>query len=164
MRVWSIHPAYLDTKGLVASWKEGIQGLNALRNPRKPNGKWAMFAHHPQLIRFKRFENPELCLSEYLHFIADEADRRNYNFNRNLILPRLDENPYQIWITCGQLIYEWDFLSHKVTCRTGFWEYGKPTINGKSTVETIASWSCVVHPMVVLIPGDIECWEKVKEF
>lgn len=35
MRLWSIHPEYLDTKGLVALWREALLARNVLLNKKK---------------------------------------------------------------------------------------------------------------------------------
>jgi hypothetical protein len=79
MRIWSIHPQYLDSKGLVALWREGLLAQNVLL--KKTRG----YKNHPQLVRFKEQEDPLQALSNYLHFVCDEADQREYNFNRNKI-------------------------------------------------------------------------------
>lgn len=47
MRLWSIHPKYLDAKGLVALWREGLLALAVLEG--KTNG----YRNHPQLERFR---------------------------------------------------------------------------------------------------------------
>jgi len=46
MRLWSLHPRYLDPKGLVALWREGLlaQAVAA--------GRTRGYRHHPQLARF----------------------------------------------------------------------------------------------------------------
>ena len=47
MRLWTIHPKYLDVKGLVALWREGLLAQKVL------SGKTKGYRNHPQLIRFK---------------------------------------------------------------------------------------------------------------
>nr|WP_243687290.1 pyrimidine dimer DNA glycosylase/endonuclease V [Methanobacterium formicicum] len=47
MRLWSLHPKYLDVKGLVALWREGLLARAVLK------GKTKGYTNHPQLIRFK---------------------------------------------------------------------------------------------------------------
>lgn len=47
MRVWSVHPQYLDPAGLVALWRETLLA-RAVRN-----GATRGYHHHPQLKRFK---------------------------------------------------------------------------------------------------------------
>jgi len=34
MRLWSLHPSYLDQKGLVALWREGLLALHVLSSTR----------------------------------------------------------------------------------------------------------------------------------
>jgi hypothetical protein len=52
MRLWSIHPKYLDTKGLVALWRETLLAKHVLE------GKTKGYKNHPQLNRFKKSEKP----------------------------------------------------------------------------------------------------------
>jgi len=47
MRLWSLHPSYLDAKGLVALWREGLLAKAVL------NGQTKGYKNHPQLERFK---------------------------------------------------------------------------------------------------------------
>ena len=77
MRLWSIHPKYLDAKGLVALWREGLLAQNVLL------GNTKGYKNHPQLIRFKNSENPYGAIAEYLRYVVNEADNRGYNFNRS---------------------------------------------------------------------------------
>jgi len=48
MRLWSIHPKYLDAKGLVALWREYLLAQKVLE------GKTTGYTNHPQLLRFKK--------------------------------------------------------------------------------------------------------------
>lgn len=52
MRLWSIHLSYLDVKGLVALWREGLLAQNVLL------GNTKGYKNHPPLIRFKDTKNP----------------------------------------------------------------------------------------------------------
>ena len=61
MRLWSIHPKYLDSKGLVAVWREGLLARSVL------DGKTKGYKNHPQLIRFKNQKEPLLFLDTYLN-------------------------------------------------------------------------------------------------
>ena len=47
MRLWSVHPKYLDARGLVALWREALLAQAVLRG--RTNG----YVHHPQLQRFR---------------------------------------------------------------------------------------------------------------
>ena len=52
MRLWSIHPKYLDTKGLAALWRESLLAKKVLQ------GKTKGYKRHPQLERFRGQKNP----------------------------------------------------------------------------------------------------------
>jgi hypothetical protein len=52
MRIWSLHPKYLDSGGLVALWRESLMALHVLE------GKTKGYKNHPQLARFKKAKKP----------------------------------------------------------------------------------------------------------
>jgi len=79
MRLWSIHPKYLDSKGLVALWREGLLAKKVLE------GKTRGYKNHPQLERFKNFPKPILAINSYLSYVLKEAQKRGYRFNRQKI-------------------------------------------------------------------------------
>ena len=54
MRLWTRHPRYLDSKGLVV-WREGLLAQAVL------GGNTVGYRHHPQLKRFQR-----QCIAAYL--------------------------------------------------------------------------------------------------
>ena len=66
MRLWSLHPAYLDTKALVACWREGLLTRKVLL------GNTQGYRNHPQLQRFKLQPDPIASLDQYLSAILDE--------------------------------------------------------------------------------------------
>ena len=76
MLLWSIHPEYLDTQGLVALWREGLLAQKVLREKTKG------FKHHPQLDRFKRHPSPLCAIATYLEYVRKEALKRGYHFDR----------------------------------------------------------------------------------
>ena len=51
MRIWSLHPRYLDAKGLVAVWRETLLAKHVLE------GKTKGYKNHPQLNRFREVKN-----------------------------------------------------------------------------------------------------------
>lgn len=63
MRLWSIHPKYLDAKGLVALWREALLAQNVLL------GNTKGYKNHPQLIRFKNHTDSISAIGFYLHEI-----------------------------------------------------------------------------------------------
>ena len=109
MRIWSIHPKYLDTKGIVALWRETLLAKNVLE------GNTKGYKNHPQLNRFKAEENPLEAINQYLAEVWDEATRRGYNFDRNKI--DFDFQKIKIDVTTGQLQYEFNHLLKKLEQR-----------------------------------------------
>jgi hypothetical protein len=109
MRLWTIHPRYLDAKGLVALWREGLLAQKVLQ------GRTRGYRHHPQLRRFQATRNPAAAVACYLRVVHEESVRRGYHFDRRKIGPgRFRE---RITETKGQLLYEWDHLKAKLAVR-----------------------------------------------
>ncbi len=140
MRIWSIHLKYLDAKGLVALWRETLLAKNVLENKTKGYKK------HPQLIRFKKSDNPLFAINQYLAEVHKEATSRNYNFNSE----KIDWNfiPTKINVTDKQLEYEFAHLLKKLEKRDP--ERYKQ-IRDVDKIEHLAIFN--------LIEGDIEDWE-----
>src|SRR5512136_1538149 len=101
MRLWSIHPCYLDTKGLVACWREGLLARKVLQGTTKG------YRNHPQLDRFKEQADPVGLMDAYLLAVHEEATKRGYIFKREKLGTPISD--YQLTVTDGQLRYE---LSH----------------------------------------------------
>jgi hypothetical protein len=142
MRLWSIHPEYLDAKGLVALWREGLLAQNVLL------GKTKGYKHHPQLARFKSTGNPVGAIASYLRCVADEADRRGYNFNRSKIVNRRITR--KIPVSSGQAGYEFRHLLTKLAGRD-------PQLYKQSvTVKRIK-----LHPLFKKVRGQVEDREIV---
>src|SRR5471032_289070 len=110
MRLWTLHPHYLDAKGLVAAWREGLLAQKVLAGATKG------YRHHPQLIRFQAHAEPTVAIAEFLRAIADEATRRGYHFDAKRI-PAL-RTADAITETRGQLLYEWEHLRAKLWLRS----------------------------------------------
>jgi hypothetical protein len=144
MRLWSLHPKYLDSRGLVALWREGLLGQAVLR------GRTRGYRHHPQLIRFKQHPQPLAAISSYLHVVYVEATRRGYCFDRSKLgaikRPRL-----AIPVSSGQMRHEWRHLSRKLKHRSP---------------ELWRSWSRLArpqtHPLFRVRAGPVEAWERTE--
>ncbi len=67
MRLWSIHPRYLDRQGLLAVWREGLLAKKVLA------GRTKGYKNHPQLERFKNSPRPQAAINTYLWHIFQEA-------------------------------------------------------------------------------------------
>jgi hypothetical protein len=141
VRLWSIHPKYLDAKGLVALWREGLLAQKVLQ------GKTRGYKNHPQLIRFRNCGDPAGAIATYLKVVADEAQSRGYRFNRNKLLPNRFSG--QISIKSGQMAYEFDHLMKKLQVR----DPAKFTLNKKIRMIDL-------HPLFRKVKGGVEEWEK----
>ena len=119
MRLWSIHPAYLDPAGLTACWREGLLARKVLLN------QTTGYRNHPQLARFRHCTNPSAAIDTYLHGICDEAHRRGYRFDRNKL--GTDDPALQITVTDYHPTAP-SVFGHIGTCRT----LGEDQINGNS--------------------------------
>ena len=142
MRIWTIHPQYLDAKGLVALWRETLLAQKVLR------GKTKGYRHHPQLIRFKATKNPVADIANYLAEVAAEAERRGYSFDvRKIARARAGS---RIAETTGQVAYEWKHLRAKLARRD------------PARLRTLPPRAKLkVHPLFRLRPGPVQEWEKV---
>lgn len=141
MRIWSIHPKYLDTKGLVALWRETLLAKKVLENKTKG------YKNHPQLERFRNAENPLNCINFYLHHVWIESKNRNFNFDKS----KITQNPIacSINVNSEQLEFERRHLLNKLRTRA----FEKFII-----FEREKAWE--IHPMFKEINGDIEVWER----
>jgi len=118
MRIWSIHPKYLDAKGLVALWRETLLAQKVLK------GETKGYKYHPQLIRFKQHRNPVGAIATYLTYIYNEAKERGYNFDQSKIDKLRIRN--KLLVTSDQLFYELKHLKKKLKLRDPF-SYKKNT-------------------------------------
>lgn len=140
MRLWSLAPQYLDSKGLVALWREALLAQKVLA------GETKGYKHHPQLIRFRKTSNPREALSCYLQEIWNESIHRNYHFDKNKILPI--DGSYLIPVTKGQVYYEWEHLQKKLRKRDLSAFYALQNIEVPQ-----------LHPLFHMIEGEVEEWE-----
>jgi hypothetical protein len=142
MRIWSLHPSYLDAKGLVALWRETLLAKHVLE------GKTKGYKKHPQLDRFKQCKHPVDAINHYLSFIEVEARARNYNFDHTKINPKYKK--VKLSVTTGQLEYEVTHLLKKLKER-----------DKKKLSELKKFQSYNTHPMFTVIEGEIESWEII---
>lgn len=141
MRLWSLHPVYLDTKGLVACWREGLLARKVL------GGGTKGYRNHPQLERFRAQAEPVTAIDSYLLAICEEATRRGFAFKREKI--GLYFLKVKITVTDGQLEYELSHLKAKLLQRN------------PEQYRKIASVTAPLHhPVFSAIKGGLEPWEK----
>src|SRR5688572_5016290 len=137
MRLWTLHPRYLDTKGLLALWREGLLAQQVLRV------LTSGYRNHPQLKRFKATPDPSGAIAAYLREVYAEADRRGYNFSAG----KVGASGFDGVLTCtrGQLLYEWEHLKNKLRLRDA-------TRHG--VLERLAEPE--PHPLFEIVEGGVE--------
>lgn len=141
MRLWSLHPRYLDPQGLVALWREALLAKAVLR------GETRGYRHHPQLERFRSHTLPRSAINAYLREIHAEASRRGYAFDRCKIGPL--RRVRSIPVTSGQLAFEWRHLMRKLAQRS------RPLHR-----QWLGTTQVKCHPSFRRIRGSIEPWER----
>ncbi len=144
MRLWSIHPKYLDAKGLVALWRETLLAKKVLE------GKTRGYTNHPQLTRFKNSTSPIEAINKYLSIIYEESLNRKYNFDVKKIDWSFNRD-LLIAVSEAQINYEFQHLLRKIEIRDPEWLNDLPI---KDALDT--------NPLFYIVPGEIESWEKAK--
>lgn len=142
MRIWSIHPKYLDSKGLVALWRETLLAKNVLE------GKTKGYINHPQLIRFSAAKKPLDCINFYLATVWKEAKKRNYNFNEDKF--EAISEIEKMSVTNVQMAYEKTHLLNKLQQR-----------DEKKYAEVRDLKNFEPHPLFMVVEGELEPWEKI---
>jgi hypothetical protein len=142
VRLWSLHPRYLDAKGLVALWREGLLAQAVLA------GRTRGYRHHPQLRRFSESPMPRRRIAAYLRVVHAESLRRGYRFD----LKKLGRGAPSdaLPVGQGQLAYEWEHLVRKLRRRAPAWlrQFGRGTLPEP-------------HPLFRVVAGGVAEWEVV---
>jgi hypothetical protein len=143
MRLWTLHPRYLDAQGLVALWREALLAQKVLRGATKG------YTHHPQMVRFRATLDPCAAICSYLDGIFQEAKHRGYTFDSSKIpASRLSGRMIE---TQGQLLYEWQHLQRKLKTRA---------------LDQYTKWRSLEvplpHPLFQIVAGDVQSWERVR--
>lgn len=140
MRLWSIHPKYLDAKGLVDLWREGLLAQKVLQ------GKTQGYRNHPQLDRFKKTRDPIVAIGKYLFHIHKKSLIRGYKFD----LKKINEyrSRVKINISSGQVEFEEQHLLKKLKSRDR-----SLYLKIQKLIELD------VHPIFCVVPGEIADWE-----
>ena len=142
MRLWTLHPKYLDARGLVALWREALLAQKVLR------GMTRGYKHHPQLRRFSGLANPTAALASYLAAVHEEAVQRGYKFDASKIGARRFRG--KLTETRGQLLCEWRHLKRKLKRRIV-----------KRYRNLLPVKIPAPHPLFRIVPGKVRDWEKV---
>ena len=141
MRLWTVHPRFLDGKGLVAAWREGLLAQKVLR------GGTRGYTRHPQLARFQAQPKPVEVIATYLALLAKEAARRGYVFDPSKIsTPRFTGKLVE---TRGQLLFEWRHLKRKLRSRA------------PQLYRQCRGLDCPQpNPLFRIVQGPVRDWEK----
>ena len=144
VRLWTLHPKYLDAQGLVALWRETLLAREVLR------GRTKGYRQHPQLQRFRLCGTPNSAVNRYLAVVCAEALSRGYRFDhsklgRNVSVQRIPA-------TAGQLQYEWRWLLEKLRCRS-------PLVYRHHLEVSVPS----AHPLFKVVSGPVAEWEHVQK-
>jgi hypothetical protein len=141
VRLWSLHPKYLDARGLVAVWREALLAQAVLR------GRTRGYRHHPQLARFIDLPSPCGGIAQYLRCVHSESLARGYTFAAGRISrARCLDN---IAVRRGQLHYEWEHLLRKLKARD---PARAKELQGIRRPEA--------HPLFRIVRGPLEEWER----
>jgi hypothetical protein len=141
MRLWSLHPAYLDAKGLVALWREALLAQAVL------GGKTQGYRHHPQLERFRATRSPLGAIAAYLREVRREALRRGYRFDAAKIARARTRE--RIAVSRGQLSFERRHLAAKLRKR----EPARLAALARAGTPR-------AHPLFRVIAGGVAPWER----
>jgi hypothetical protein len=143
MRLWSIHPKYLDTQGLLALWREGLLAQKVLANKTKG------YKNHPQLQRFKLQKDPLVAIGSFLLSIQEEACRRGYHFRREKIIFAKRQTAV-ISVSAAQLRFESLRLAGKLKSRSS-----------RDYRLFLSRRRILTHPLFKRVPGtELESWER----
>ena len=141
MRIWSLHPKYLDARGLVALWREGLLAQAVLK------GETKGYVHHPQLLRFREQPRPLGSIAEYLRLVYREAVNRGYRFAAERI--SRSRAPGYLTVTRGQIEFEWLHLMQKLRARDPQWQARLARVKAPKP-----------HPLFHIVRGTVAQWEK----
>lgn len=141
MRLWSLHPKYLDARALVALWREALLAQAVLR------GKTKGYARHPQLHRFRERASPVGSIAEYLRVVHHEAETRGFRFAVDKI--SRSRGNERLTVSRGQLLFEWRHLRQKLRARD-------PKRCGELATRSIPE----PHPLFRVVPGAVAQWER----
>ena len=144
MRLWSLHPRYLDPQGLVALWREALLARAVL------GGRTRGYRQHPQLERFRAQGAPLASIDAYLAAVHAEASARGYAFDRSKFAPQSAAVP-AIAVSRGQLDCEWQHLLRKLAARS-------PDLHRQWRAATPQP-----HPLFTLEDGARASWERMPE-
>ena len=146
MRIWSLHPRYLDSKGLVALWRETLLAKKVL------SGLTRGYRHHPQLERFRVSAEPVAAVSRYLATVLEEARSRGYRFDPDKVGEQGFEG--KISVNDGQILYEARHLLAKLEKRGS---------RSGLIAAALRTGKVDPNPLFRVVHGGVEDWERIRD-
>ncbi len=151
MRIWSIHPKFLDSKRLVAQWREALLCRAVLE------GKTIGYTKHPQFLRVKNHSQPHYFINLFLYEIWQEGNNRGYSFDKSKLMEDIlskYQDPFDFMeVTDGQLYYEFKHLQSKLG------EFNKQYIINE---QYLLEEGILPNPCFLNVCGDIMKFEKIN--
>lgn len=153
MRLYSIHPKYLDQKGLCGLWRESLLAQSVLLKGEFLNCEDKQkiktpYWNHPQLNRFKR-KYFKQYIGWYLLEIYEEGYKRKYNFDIKKVADCDYTGLDYLTVTKRQLQFEFEHLQKKLFNR-----------DMKKFQENRYTHPIISNPLFKVIDGQIESWER----
>jgi len=145
MRLWAIHPKYLDVEALRVLWKDILTVHKIFL------GETNNYINHPHVKFFLELEKPESYIKNYSISIYEEALLRGYSYKSNLIDMK-NKRIKRIGIAKEQLENEFTILKDKLLFRDN--ERYRDLINVKK-IET--------NPIFITSKNGYNFWEKKDE-
>jgi hypothetical protein len=145
MRLWSLHPRRLDSKGLTAAWREALLARAVMA------GQTRGYRAHPQLIRFQRCADPLATIETYLQDMLAEAQARGFGFDAGKL--SCIRTRGRLAVTRGQLAFEGRHLRARLRVRD-------PT---RLRLLPRAIAAIGTHPLFRVVPGPVAEWERGEE-
>lgn len=151
MRIWSLHPKYLDTKRLVAQWREALLCRAVLEERTKG------YKNHPQFLRVKNHTQPHYFINSFLYEIWAEGKLRGFQFDKSKLVTELvskyDGPLDAMEVTSGQLEYEFNLLQNK------FGEFHEQYAKNQQEFNELGIQP---NPCFFETVGDVMEFEKIK--
>ena len=142
MRLWSLHPRYLDSKGLTAAWREALPARAVVAGDTRGDRA------HPQLIRFEGCADPLAAIETCLQGLLADAQARGFGFDAAKLSGVRSRR--RLAVTRGQLAFEWRHLRSKLQVRDP--ERLRLLPRPVAAIET--------HPLFRAVPGPIAEWAR----
>jgi len=146
MRIWSIHPKYLDSKRLTAQWREALLCRAVLE------GKTKGYTKHPQFLRVKEHPQPMRFINQFLIEIWNEGTERNFKFDKSKLVAHGYIEPFiPMEVSEDQLEYEFLHMLDKLD------EFHEQRM---LNLQYFNEDGVVPNELFVVIPGNIMDFEK----